>query len=92
MALGLPEVVERTFMDDGDGKPTRQLRRLISSFILSSKQSPPHKDVEEVYVCDHNHRCFDEMFFYHEGGVDFCDVVAKALRFAIIVGEAIDEP
>jgi hypothetical protein len=34
----------------------------------------------EYYICIHSLREYDEMLFYHEGGVDVGDVDAKAVR------------
>ena len=44
---------------------------------------------EEVYVCIQCHRYFDEIYFYHQGGVDVGDVDAKASRLAIKVEQSI---
>jgi len=62
---------------------------VLDHFII--EPATPHKDEEEVYVCIQSHRYFDEIFFYHEGGVDVGDVDAKALRLNIPVGEKIDK-
>merc|ERR1719478_1748999 len=44
-----------------------------------------HEQKDELYVCLQSHRYFDEIFFYHQGGVDVGDVDAKALRLNIPV-------
>merc|ERR1719420_1966677 len=48
-----------------------------------------HEQKDELYVCIQSHRYFDEIYFYHEGGVDVGDVDAKALRMKIPTGGAI---
>ena len=48
-----------------------------------------HEQKDELYVCIQSHRYFDEIYFYHEGGVDVGDVDAKALRMKIATGVAI---
>lgn len=49
----------------------------------------PHKQEEEFYICIISGRYFDEILFYHEGGVDVGDVDAKAERVQVISGEEI---
>jgi len=56
---------------------------ILDHFII--EPATPHKDEEEVYVCIMSHRYYDEIFFYHQGGVDVGDVDAKALRMQIPV-------
>jgi len=46
----------------------------------------PHQQSEEFYICMHSLRYFDEILFYHEGGVDVGDVDAKAMRLQIPTG------
>ena len=29
-----------------------------------------HEQKDELYICIQSHRYFDEIYFYHEGGVD----------------------
>merc|ERR1719375_2559052 len=48
-----------------------------------------HEQKDELYVCIQSHRYFDEIYFYHEGGVDVGDVDAKALRMKIPTAAAI---
>lgn len=62
---------------------------ILDNFII--EPATPHKDEEEVYVCIQSHRYFDELFFYHQGGVDVGDVDAKALRLRVDVDVDIDE-
>merc|ERR1719171_2934811 len=62
---------------------------ILDNFII--EPATPHKDEEEVYVCIQSHRYFDEIFFYHQGGVDVGDVDAKALRLNIPVDSDIDK-
>jgi ATP citrate (pro-S)-lyase len=50
----------------------------------------PHSDDQELYICIQSHRSFDEIYFYHQGGVDVGDVDEKALRLQIPVGDEID--
>jgi len=61
---------------------------ILDHFII--EPVTPHTDAEELYVCVQSHRTFDEIYFYHQGGVDVGDVDAKALRMKIPVGETID--
>merc|ERR1719352_2283266 len=42
-----------------------------------------------ISFCIHSHRYFDEIFFFHQGGVDVGDVDAKALRMNIPVDEPV---
>jgi succinyl-CoA synthetase beta subunit len=51
----------------------------------------PHQQSEEFYVCIQSHRYKDEIFFYHEGGVDVGDVDSKASKLAIPPGCDISE-
>lgn len=51
----------------------------------------PHQQSEEFYVCIQSHRYKDEIFFYHEGGVDVGDVDSKASKLAIPTGCDISE-
>merc|ERR1719352_607543 len=44
-----------------------------------------------ISFCIHSHRYFDEIFFFHQGGVDVGDVDAKALRMNIPVDEPINK-
>jgi ATP citrate (pro-S)-lyase len=62
---------------------------ILDNFII--EPATPHKDEEEVYVCIQSHRYFDEVFFYHQGGVDVGDVDAKALRLQIPVDTDMDK-
>eukprot|EP00427_Karlodinium_veneficum_P044464 CAMPEP_0169253946 /NCGR_PEP_ID=MMETSP1016-20121227/38895_1 /TAXON_ID=342587 /ORGANISM="Karlodinium micrum, Strain CCMP2283" /LENGTH=1067 /DNA_ID=CAMNT_0009335339 /DNA_START=64 /DNA_END=3268 /DNA_ORIENTATION=+ len=62
---------------------------ILDHFII--EPATPHKDEEEVYVCIQSHRYFDEVFFYHQGGVDVGDVDAKALRLQIPTDTNIDK-
>jgi ATP citrate (pro-S)-lyase len=62
---------------------------ILDNFIV--EPACPHKDEEEIYVCIQSHRYFDEVFFYHQGGVDVGDVDAKALRLQIPVDTDIDK-
>lgn len=47
----------------------------------------PHTQEEEFYICMHSLRYYDEILFYHEGGVDVGDVDAKAVRLKLPTGE-----
>jgi len=62
---------------------------ILDHFII--EPATPHKDEEEVYVCIQSHRYFDEIFFYHQGGVDVGDVDAKALRMNIGIDQTISK-
>ena len=46
----------------------------------------PHEQSDEYYICIQSHRDFDEILFYHEGGINVGDVDAKAVRLQIKVG------
>ncbi|CAJ1434323.1 unnamed protein product, partial [Effrenium voratum] len=52
----------------------------------------PHEQSEEFYVCMQSHRYKDEIFFYHEGGVDVGDVDSKASKLAVPTGAELSEP
>jgi len=56
----------------------------LSHFII--EPMVPHKQDEEFYVCIHSLRYYDEILFYHEGGVDVGDVDAKAERLQLPTG------
>ncbi|CAD7970004.1 unnamed protein product, partial [Amoebophrya sp. A25] len=43
----------------------------------------PHKQEDEYYVAIQSHRYFDEIFFFHEGGINIGDVDAKAERLKV---------
>lgn len=45
-----------------------------------------HKQEEEFYVCLHSLRYYDEILFYHEGGVDVGDVDSKAEKMQLPTG------
>jgi ATP citrate (pro-S)-lyase len=62
---------------------------VLDTFII--EPITPHSDEEEHYVCIQSHRSYDEIYFYHQGGVDVGDVDAKALRMQIPIGEQIDK-
>merc|ERR1711963_966727 len=61
------------------------VKGILDTFII--EPIVLHKDEEELYICIQSHRPFDEIYFYHQGGVDVGDVDAKALRMQIPVGE-----
>mmetsp|Transcript_58068 Transcript_58068/g.136079 ORF Transcript_58068/g.136079 Transcript_58068/m.136079 type:complete len:1085 (-) Transcript_58068:79-3333(-) len=78
-------IMERMCKETTVGGITGQLTHfLIEPFV-------PHAQSEEVYVCMQSHRYKDEIFFYHEGGVDVGDVDAKASRLAIPTGCEVSE-
>jgi len=62
---------------------------ILDNFII--EPITPHTDDEEVYVCIQSHRPYDEIYFYHQGGVDVGDVDAKAVRMQIPLGDTIDK-
>jgi len=73
-------IVDRMCKDTTVGGITGQLTHfLIEPFV-------PHKQEEEYYICLQSHRYKDEIFFYHEGGVEVGDVDAKAQRLAVPTG------
>jgi len=74
-------VMERMCKDQKVEEVTGQLTHfLIEPFV-------PHEQSEEFYICMISQRYFDEILFYHEGGVDVGDVDAKAERLKIPTGE-----
>ena len=78
-------ISERMCKDTTVAGITGQLTHfLIEPFV-------PHEQSEEFYVCIQSHRYKDEIFFYHEGGVDVGDVDAKASKLAIPTGCNISE-
>jgi len=56
----------------------------LSHFLI--EPMVPHQQDEEFYVCIHSLRYYDEILFYHEGGVDVGDVDTKAARTQIPTG------
>lgn len=78
-------ISERMCKDTTVAGITGQLTHfLIEPFV-------PHQQSEEFYVCIQSHRYKDEIFFYHEGGVDVGDVDSKASKLAIPTGCDISE-
>jgi len=76
-------VMERMCKDQTVDGVTGQLTHfLIEPFV-------PHKQQEEFYICLQSQRYFDEILFYHEGGVDVGDVDAKAERMQLPTGETL---
>ena len=63
------------------------VKGMLTHFLVEPFMKHDQKD--ELYVCIQSHRYFDEIYFYHEGGVDVGDVDAKALRMKIPTGDAI---
>mmetsp|Transcript_42461 Transcript_42461/g.92638 ORF Transcript_42461/g.92638 Transcript_42461/m.92638 type:complete len:1108 (+) Transcript_42461:49-3372(+) len=51
----------------------------------------PHEQSDEYYVCIQSNRYDDEIYFYHEGGVDIGDVDAKAIRLTVKTNEVLSE-
>mmetsp|Transcript_115199 Transcript_115199/g.372313 ORF Transcript_115199/g.372313 Transcript_115199/m.372313 type:complete len:1083 (-) Transcript_115199:242-3490(-) len=79
-------VMERMCKEQKVETVTGQLSHfLIEPFV-------PHKQEEEFYICIISMRYYDEILFYHEGGVDVGDVDSKAERLEIPTGEDIDAP
>jgi len=73
-------IMERMCKDVTVAGITGQLTHfLIEPFV-------PHAQSEEFYVCMQSHRYKDEIFFYHEGGVDVGDVDSKASKLAVPTG------
>eukprot|EP00931_Biecheleriopsis_adriatica_P117840 TRINITY_DN9331_c0_g2_i1.p1 TRINITY_DN9331_c0_g2~~TRINITY_DN9331_c0_g2_i1.p1 ORF type:complete len:1112 (+),score=281.15 TRINITY_DN9331_c0_g2_i1:71-3337(+) len=73
-------ILERMCKDVTVAGITGQLTHFIVEPFVRHEQS------EEFYVCMQSHRYKDEIFFYHEGGVDVGDVDAKASKLAIPTG------
>jgi ATP citrate (pro-S)-lyase len=65
-----------------------KVKGILDTFII--EPITLHKDEEELYICIQSHRAFDEIYFYHQGGVDVGDVDAKASRMQIPIDGAID--
>jgi ATP citrate (pro-S)-lyase len=49
----------------------------------------PHQQADEYYICIQVKRQYDEILFYHQGGVDVGDVDAKALRLQVQIGDTV---
>jgi len=47
----------------------------------------PHQQEEEHYICILSNRYYDEILFYHEGGVDVGDVDSKAEHLHLPTGQ-----
>lgn len=60
----------------------------LTHFIL--EPFIPHPQEDEYYVCIQSNRYIDEIYFYHEGGVDVGDVDEKALRLQIATEEELN--
>jgi len=74
-------VMERMCKEQQVEEVTGQLTHfLVEPFV-------PHKQEEEFYICILSLRYYDEILFYHEGGVDVGDVDAKAERLQIPTGD-----
>lgn len=70
-------ILERVHKEkDVEGVTGTLTHFLIEPFVA-------HKQEDEYYVCIQSHRYYDEILFYHEGGVDIGDVDSKAERMAI---------
>jgi len=76
-------VMERMCKDQKVEAVTGQLTHFLIEPMI------PHKQEEEFYICMHSLRYFDEILFYHEGGVDVGDVDAKAEKLQLPTGEAL---
>jgi len=73
-------ILDRMHKDTTVAGITGQLTHfLIEPFVA-------HQQSDEYYICMQSHRYKDELFFYHEGGVDVGDVDAKAARMAVPTG------
>eukprot|EP00400_MALV-I_sp_L67-5_P000203 gene203-652_t len=60
----------------------------LTNFIINPFCA--HTQEQEMYVCIQSQRYHDEIYFYHEGGVDVGDVDAKALKLMIPTDGVID--
>ena len=73
----------KAWIDERMNKETvvASLSGILNCFIV--EPFVPHAASDEYYVCIQSVRNGDEIFFYHEGGVDIGDVDAKAERFTV---------
>ena len=55
------------------------VRGKLDTFIVE----PMSAYTAEYYICIHSLREYDEILFYHEGGVDVGDVDAKAVKMQV---------
>jgi ATP citrate (pro-S)-lyase len=76
-----PEVVEWIRARMNKECKVEHVTGLLDHFIV--EPFVPHQQSEEYYICLQSHRNFDEILFYHEGGVDVGDVDEKAVRLNI---------
>jgi len=74
-------VMERMCKEQKIETVTGQLTHFIIEPLV------PHQQEEEFYICLHSTRNYDEILFYHEGGVDVGDVDEKAEKLQIPTGE-----
>jgi ATP citrate (pro-S)-lyase len=56
----------------------------LTHFII--EPSVPHTQEQEHYICMQSFRYHDEIFFFHEGGVDVGDVDEKAKKMKVPTG------
>ncbi len=47
----------------------------------------PHSQKDEYYVCIQSIREGDQIYFYHEGGIDVGDVDEKAEKYNVAIDE-----
>jgi ATP citrate (pro-S)-lyase len=83
-----PEVVEWIKERMNKECPVEQVTGILDHFIV--EPFIPHQQTDEYYICLQSFRHYDEVLFYHEGGVDVGDVDTKAQRLPVAVGQEID--
>jgi ATP citrate (pro-S)-lyase len=83
-----PEVVEWIKERMNKECAVEQVSGILDHFIV--EPFIPHQQSDEYYICLQSFRHYDEILFYHEGGVDVGDVDSKADRLPVLVGEEIE--
>jgi len=83
--LSWPEVEK--WIEERRGKEIRveRVSGVLDHFLI--EPFCPHNQADEFYVCIQNKRNGDEIYFYHEGGVDVGDVDSKASKYLVPIGE-----
>jgi len=62
---------------------------ILDTFLI--EKFWPHAQEDEYYICIQVKRSYDEILFYHQGGVDVGDVDSKALRLQIPIGDTVTQ-
>mmetsp|Transcript_37166 Transcript_37166/g.87117 ORF Transcript_37166/g.87117 Transcript_37166/m.87117 type:complete len:1089 (+) Transcript_37166:59-3325(+) len=70
-------IMERMCKDTTVKNVTGQLTHFMIEPLV------PHEQSDELYICIQSSRYKDEIFFYHEGGVDVGDPTEKSAKLAV---------